>query len=93
MLFALLVQLIYISESTKQATVRDIVALLDEFSSYSLKTEISFVFLMHNDDYHIKLPRENWRVNDYSQAVVSLVMFASKTTTGCLSRWDPSLKK
>jgi hypothetical protein len=38
---------------------------------------ISSLFTMHDKDFQINLPKEIWKVNDYSLAVYGLVMFAS----------------
>ncbi len=44
----------------------------------------SELFSLHDKDFQIDLPKENWKVNDYSLAVYGVVMFASKKLNGKL---------
>ena len=56
------------------------VAFLDQpISSFS---EISELFPLHDKDFNIDLPKENWKVNDYSLAVHGIIMFSSKKLNG-----------
>ena len=56
------------------------VAFLDQpASSFS---EISELFPLHDKDFHIDFPKENWKMNDYSLAVHGVVVFSSKKLNG-----------
>lgn len=56
------------------------VAFLDQQVSYF--SEISQLFPLHDKDFHIDLPKENWKMNDYALAVYAVVMFSSKKLNG-----------
>ncbi len=45
-------------------------------------SEISAILPLHDKDFQIDLPRENWKVNNDSLAVYGVVMFSSKKLTG-----------
>ncbi len=56
------------------------IAFLDQpVSSFS---EISELIPLHVKDFNIELPKENWKVNDYSLVVYGVVVFSSKKLNG-----------
>ena len=46
---------------------------------------ISAWFPLHKQDFRINVPRESWRVNDFSLALHGVVVFCSKQVTGMYS--------
>ena len=72
-------ELLCVAESADGLTVADIEFKTVAFIEQSLLSllPISSLLAMHDKDFQINLPKEIWKVNDYSLAVYGLVMFAS----------------
>lgn len=56
------------------------VAFLDQVPSRM--SEISSLSKFHENDFNIGLPRESWKVNDFSLCVYSVAIFCSKNVSG-----------
>lgn len=82
----LFLELMSVNESAEGMAIGEVecktVAFLDQ--PLQSLSEISSQFKLHDEDFRIDLPRDVWKVNNYSLSVYGVVMFCSKNLTGRL---------
>ncbi len=82
----LFLELMSVNDSAEGIAIGEVecktVAFLDQ--PLQSLSEISSQFKLHDEDFRIDLPRDVWKVNNYSLSVYGVVMFCSKNLTGRL---------